>query len=291
MRPAPGDRGVYFLVPSAEVPGAMAFVQEDSERLAVEADADAAVDAFMRKLLEAPGAPAELWLEGLATTSPSIVAHSARKLAERARQGALASADWERLLSFLSSDKLTDEAKAGVVAALGGAIPSDRTLALLAQAPEGSRLKSALLAAMAQRGSAGVSPEKARKAIGAAAKDASPEVVLAAAQGLAALGDEAALPELDRALKSGDASARQAAVESLAKLATQGSRRARSRLQSLFDDADGLVRARARNAWADAYLNDPMRLQRTRASLWFVGIALALLVAAGIYSWVDRRRG
>ena len=290
MRPSIGDRGLYLLVPSVRTPGALSFLQEDGERWPVEPEADAAVDLFMRRLLAAPEPAAQVWLDGLGLPAPALVSHSARRLATLARRGALSSGDWEKLLAFLGSEKASDESRAGIVDALADALPSDRALSLLGRAREGSRLKSALLAAMAQRGVASTAKDRAKAAMGAAARDASPEVALAAAKGLAAIGDEAALPALERALESNDTAVRQGAVDAISKLARHHSRAARKRLFGLFGDADGLVRASARNAWADAYLNDPDRIHRSRPSAYLVFGALGLLLLVVLHSVVERRR-
>jgi HEAT repeat protein len=107
---------------------------------------------------------------------------------------------------------------------------------------------------------------------------------------LARLGDESAIPALDRALSTDPAATRQAAVEALAALAAAGSRSARSRLHGLFDDPDGLVRVRARQAWTDAYLGDPMRQQRTRPSLVLVGISMLLMLSLALHGLISRQR-
>ena len=294
---SPGERGLFFLAPSEEAPGALAFVQQDSERWPVEPEADAQVDGFMGRLVAAAspdsrGPGPQIWIEGLALPPPSLSAHSARRLAALARRGALEGKDWDRVLEFLESPQGGDDAKAVAVVALADVLPSDRTLAMLPRAREGSRLKAALVAAMAARASApgGIARAQVRAAIGEAGRDESPEVALAAAAGLAALGDESAIPELDRALARKDAAGRQSAVEALARLAEKGSRLARSQLPSLFDDADGLVRTRARQAWTSAYLADPDRQQRTRASWMLVAAAVVLVLGAVVHAWLDRRR-
>jgi hypothetical protein len=297
LQPSPGDRGLFFLAPSSEQPGTLAFVQEDSERWPVEPEVDQAVDAFMHQLViasaaDAPQPSAALWLEGLSLSSPSLSAHSARRLAALARRGALASEDWDHVLDFLQSPGPSDDAKAVAVVALADVLPADRTLAMLPRAKEGSRLKAALVAAMGARAGSGKGArEKARQAIGEAGRGESPELALAAAQALAQLGDESAVPTLERALAGKDAQARQGAVEALVKLTEKGSRTARSRLYALFDDPDGLVRARARQAWTSAHLADPERQQRTHASLLLVCVALVLILGVGAHVVIDRRRG
>lgn len=297
MEPQPGDRGLFFLGPAQGHPGGLVFVQNDLERWHVEPDADAAVDAFLRSLIvacaaDAPGPKASVWAEGIRVPVPALSMHAARRLAALARRGAVGPADWDGVVQFLTAGSSPDEAKAGVVVALADVLPSDRLAAALPSLPDGSKVKAAALAASGARASASgaVARDKARAAIGAASIDASPEVAFAAAIALAALGDEQALPALDGALASSSPERRHRAVEAMAGLATQGSRAARSRLHGLFEDPDGQVRARARQAWVDAYLGDPVRKQRTKPSLMLIGVALVMVLLVVGHSVIERRK-
>lgn len=298
MKPGPGDRGLYFLGPSQLKPGALTFVQHDFERWQFDPDADAAVDAFMARLVaactsDAPARVDEIWIDGLALPVTALALHSAHRVAAIGQVGGIGEKGWERIFGILQ-DPARDETSAAVVGALAKVLPADRAVALLPKLADGSKVKAALLAATGARASASSTADgkaQARAALGAAGKDdASPEVALGAAIGLAALGDESAIPALERALAPyAEADSRHQAVEAMAVLAGKGSRAARARLHKLFEDPDGLVRAKARNAWVDAYLADPVRQERTLASYKLIGAALVMILVVVGHSLLARR--
>jgi HEAT repeat protein len=116
--------------------------------------------------------------------------------------------------------------------------------------------------------------------LGAARQSGSPEVALAAAAGLAGLGDEAALTVVAEALASGEPAQRAEAVLVLGKLAEKGSRAARVELGRLSSDEDERVRTRAATALRQAYFGDPLRARRTRGSLVLASVATILLAGA-----------
>ncbi|MGC4114025.1 MAG: hypothetical protein QM765_05075 [Myxococcales bacterium] len=298
MVPSPGDRGLYFLGPSQAKPGGLTFIQLDFERWHLEPDAatDAAVDAFMTRLVEActgdkPSPMDDVWIDGMLLPVPPLSLHSARRLAALAEHGGIGNRGWERIFAWLT-DPAREEAKAGAVAVLSSQLPTDRAVALLPKLGEGSKVKAVLLAATGASSTGGAAQERARVALGAALErepQASGLEALGAALGLAALGDEKAIPALERALKSTDVDSRHRAVDALAGLASKGSRAARTRLHGLFDDSDGIVRAKARTAWVDAYLADPVRQKRTQPSLVMVGAALLMILLVAGHSLLERR--
>ncbi|HEY3445408.1 MAG TPA: HEAT repeat domain-containing protein [Myxococcales bacterium] len=298
MVPSPGDRGLFFLGPAQANPGALTFVQLDFERWQLEPDAavDAAVDAFMTRLVAActgdtPSPMDDVWIDGLFLPVLSLSTHCAHRLAAVAEHGGIGNRGWDRIFGWLQESP-REESKAAAVRALAKVLPADRAVTLLPKLADGSKVKAALLAATGARASSSgdKAKEQARAALDAGGKDRSPEVALGAAVGLAALGDEKAIPALERALKSTEVSARHQAVDAMAALAGKGSRAARARLHKLFEDPDGIVRAKARTAWVDAYLADPVRQKRTQPSLMLVGAALVMILAVAGHSLLVRRR-
>lgn len=298
MAPAPGDRGLYFLGPSQAKPGALTFVQQDFERWQLEPDpaADAAVDAFMVRLVEAatgdkPAPMDDVWVDGLLLPVPSLSSHCARRLAALGERGGIGNRGWDRISAWLQQPG-QDEGKAAAVAALSKVLPAPLAVSLLPRLADGSKVKAAVLAATGARASASgeQAKEEARAALDAAGSDGSPRVALGVALGLAALGDEKAIPALEQALRSSDVESRHRAVEAMAALATRGSRAARTRLHKLFEDPDGIVRAKARTAWVDAYLADPVRQKRTQPSFLLVAAALAMVLVVAGHSLLVRSR-
>lgn len=298
MAPAPGDRGLYFLGPSQAKPGALTFVQQDFERWQLEPDpaADAAVDAFMVRLVEAatgdkPAPMDDVWVDGLLLPVPSLSSHCARRLAALGERGGIGNRGWDRISAWLQQPG-QDEGKAAAVAALSKVLPAPLAVSLLPRLADGSKVKAAVLAATGARASASgeQAKEQARAALDAAGSDGSPRVALGVALGLAALGDEKAIPALEQALRSSDVESRHRAVEAMAALATRGSRAARTRLHKLFEDPDGIVRAKARTAWVDAYLADPVRQKRTQPSFLLVAAALAMVLVVAGHSLLVRSR-
>ena len=227
----------------------------------------------------------------VAVSLKKLSTHCAHRLADLATHGGIGNRGWERIFGWLQ-ESASEDSKAAAVGALAKVLPADRAVALLPKLADGSKVKAALLSATGARASSSgdQAREQARAALNAGGKDASPEVALGAALGLAAMGDEKAIPPLERALESTNVDARHRAVEAMGALAGKGSRAARTRLHKLFEDPDGSVRAKARTAWVDAYLADPVRQQRTQPTYVLMGVALLMVLVLAGHSLLARRR-
>jgi hypothetical protein len=255
LRPEPGEEGLFFLAPSSSAPERLACIQSAAERWTIEPGSEAQTDAFVRGLLQ-PSGGIERYLAGLANPSVRLASFAAQRIALRARAGEVSAEQHKQLLVFVAGAAGSDEVKAGLVQSLGDAFSLEEVLDLIPRAPEQSRTRAALLAMAAARadGAAPALADRARGALAAARAAESPEVALAAARGLASLGDEGAIPAARQALSSPDPRTRAEAVLVLGQLAGKGSRAAREQLKALSSDSDPLVRTRVKAALRETYL-------------------------------------
>lgn len=284
-RYARGDDEIVFLIraPSQTGGSDLASIQGGGERWDAGAGGTG-IEAFLRDIAAAPTGTAgrstrfRLYVAALRGESTRLAAHACTRLGVLGREAAFTPAELDAIGGVLGDDSVAGRTRAALLGALGATLPAERAVDLVAGVKD-PVVRAALLSSIAQ-GAWGPVAESARAALGTERSSPSADVSLAAAVGLAQMGDEAALPALREFLVAGDATARLEVTSALAALARRGSAAARAELRVLRADSDRAVGARARRLYKDVVAASPERRQRTRPSLYAAGAALVLLLAA-----------
>ncbi len=220
------------------------------------------------------------------SASPLLAAQAAARLGRAARARPPAPDRWDAVERLLADASVSGRSRAALLAALGPAWPASRSLAMLPRERDDD-VRAALLASVAAH-AAGDQARAARAALEADLGSPRRKVALAAAAGLARLGDDRALPVLREVLRAGNGEERLAAVAPLAALARQGIASARLELTAVVDDRDSNVAARAATALDDLLRTAPAPPRRRFQVGWPLAAAAALAGAAAT-TWLRRR--
>ncbi len=286
LRPAVGERGYFFLAPSQAKPAQLACIQSAAERWAIEPGAEEPADEFLKglsALREQEDAPPHtaFFIDGLRQPSLRLATFSAQRLSFWASRASPTIEQWERLASFLADETASDEVRAGVVAGLGESLSSERAMALQKRLRQDSLTRAALLKRMGEEAARrGPEADRARGTLSAAGSD-SPEVALSAAEVLAGVGDEAALPVLERSIQADAVELRRRAALALADLGQRGSSSARAMLKRLEKDPDSIVRLRVEQGLSRVSLAARSRAERNKVPELLV-LAAGGMLALGL---------